>query len=164
MPQIKITCAHQQQTNWCWAAVVESVNNYYAATNPKRPTITQAELAQKYVGGRNEQFDPFKALEDLKLSNGTDKGMIDWGALKDTVNDGEPNIAKVGGARSGHYILVIGYEGDAPSTRRYIILDPDDAPPAARTLNETELKNYGGSYDGTQYTKDKQVKTEQALG
>src|SRR6185369_3371623 len=98
MPEIAITCQTQEERNWCWAAVVASVNNYYAQKFGKRPTVTQTDLANKYVGGRDEQYDPFTVLVDLKLSNGTDVGIIDWDALKGTVADGEPNIAKVGGS------------------------------------------------------------------
>ncbi|HCA26658.1 MAG TPA: hypothetical protein DEP05_03290 [Betaproteobacteria bacterium] len=152
---IAIVCEHQEKSNWCWAAVVASVNNYYAAKFSKRATITQTELATKYVGGRDEAYDPFTALVDLDLSNGTDVGLIDWDALKSTVGDAEPNIAKVQGA-AGHYILVIGY--DDPSTarhRRYAIADPHDDPAAAKTLTKSELESYDGGYAGTQYTKEK---------
>lgn len=162
MPQIAITCEHQQQTQWCWAAVVASVNNYYAAKSNIRQPVTQQELANDYVGGQNQQLDPYGVLVKLQLSNGTDPGMIDWNALKNTVKDGQPNIAKVGGSNSGHYILVIGYQ-NGPS-RRYIILDPDDTNPAPKTLSKTQLEQYGGGYDGTQYTKDKQVPQSQAVG
>lgn len=164
MPQIAITCQHQQQTHWCWAAVVASVNNYYAAKSSTRQPITQQELADRYVGGHNQQFDPFQALQDLHLSNGTDDGMIDWDALEKTVKDGEPNIARVGGPRSGHYILVIGYQAGTTRTRRYIILDPDETNPAPRTLSQAKLETYGGGYDGTQYTRDQQVPQNHAVG
>jgi hypothetical protein len=156
MPTISIVCQHQEKSNWCWAAAVASVNNYYAKkSGGKRPTVTQTDLAKKYVGGKNEQYDPYQVLVDLKLSNGSDDGFIDWATLKDTVNDGEPNIAKVGGSSSGHYILVIGYEDPGTERqRRYVIADPDESPADPKTLTKGQLESYGGSYDGTQYTKD----------
>lgn len=162
MPQIALNCEHQQQSNWCWAAVVASVNNYYAAKFGKRPPITQQQLANQYVGGRNEQFDPFTALKDLQLNNGDDRGIIDWKALTETVDEGEPNIAKVGRDGSGHYILVIGYEPGTARTRRYIIIDPDEAMPAPRALSEVQLQGYGNGYVGTLYTKDHKAVPNQA--
>lgn len=153
MPTIPISCQHQEQSNWCWAAVVASVNNYYAASSSGRQLITQQQLADRYVGGRNEQYDVYQPLVDLNLSNGTAEGAIPWDELTAIVTANQPGIALVGQPDEGHYILVVGYVTGTARTKQAQIMDPDTATPTAQSMPYSALGSYGGGYTGTQYTK-----------
>jgi hypothetical protein len=154
MPTISISCEHQQQSNWCWAAVVASVNNYYASSSSKRKPITQQQLADRYVGGRNEQYDVYQPLVDLDLSNnGSEQGVISWDNLTAIVTANQPGIALVGQPNEGHYILVAGYIAGTARTKQVQIIDPDTATPTVQSLPYSTLDSYGGGYIGTQYTK-----------
>ncbi len=126
MPEkiLNIHLEKQESDNWCYAAIIKAINDYY-----KLPTVSQNNIASTF-NKKYEMQNPYQLLVSLNLidkSQGTLKdgvkfGMPSWNDVVNNINNDRPIVSMVG----QHYILLIGYSGknNRDSERKYIFLDP----------------------------------------
>ncbi|TND07553.1 MAG: hypothetical protein FD123_3105 [Bacteroidetes bacterium] len=133
-----IQAPQQAQPNWCWAAACSVIVGQ-----------TQQFLANQFVGGRDEQFDPVNVLNTYLKFGSEKNGKIPWDTLVDEVDAGRPVILLFGPKKDAHYILVTGYDGNSnrDKNRKYVISDPDNGG-NPQPLTSEELGNYRGNFIG----------------
>lgn len=119
---LNIQLEPQCSDNWCYAAVIQAVNNYYGL-----PPISQKNIAARFSNSEAMQ-DPYNTLVSMNFINnskvkyGVKMGIPSWDDVVQSINNRKPLISKVG----KHYIILIGYDGNSRTNknRKYIFLDP----------------------------------------
>jgi hypothetical protein len=113
----------QQMSNWDWAAVSSSVNDYYFGGNDR--DNTQDKLVGKAFGGlcatnpRAQQCDrPNTIRAGLILTgryNANIEGALPLTTIQSEIDAGHPIVAAIGSTRGGwsHVLVIIGYDQSA---------------------------------------------------
>ena len=131
---LNIIKEHQDDTNWCYSAVLSSLAYYYTNKYYGQAAICSyyGEMTGSNVG--NEKQDPYDFLitqgmfkDSIELENTP----ISYDLVISEIENGNPIIMYVD---KGHYVLIYGYSGEMPSRRRtdanpenqlkYLIYDP----------------------------------------
>lgn len=123
---------HQQQTEWCWAAVSKSVSAFFnAATGWTQCKIVNAELARNdCCEGGNSPFcnRPWyldRALQRVNNFGTTSNNPSDRPTVRGEVDAEDPMCARiqwVGGG--GHFVSIYGYD-DSDATKLLLVIgDP----------------------------------------
>jgi hypothetical protein len=135
-----LTVEHQQQTQWCWAAVSNSVSHFYnAASTWSQCTIVNAELAQTTCctngssAACNQSWFLERALTRVGCLLSMASGTLTFATIKSLINSGRPPCARQGwSGGGGHFMAIVcyfegllGLLGGAGSTaKRLRISDP----------------------------------------
>lgn len=140
---------YQEETNWCWAAVAESVMRYYGYD------YTQTQIAEYGTEGANEwnwltgeSSNPTRRGIDLILDHfarlqtiGYDVS-LDYNQSSQNMNGMKPIFVRWGwnSGGGGHFVVMKGLEG----TTTYL-MDPWYGP----TINTFAWTQYGGGHTWT---------------
>jgi Papain-like cysteine protease AvrRpt2 len=119
---------HQQQTNWCWAAVSTSVALYYDPTSAwTQCTVANGELGRSDCcgAGGSTSCNVYGTLNTALTRVGhldhMDVAVASFQAVDDEIDAGRPLGIRVAWSGGGaHFLVVIGYfEGDT----NYVAVD-----------------------------------------
>jgi hypothetical protein len=108
---------HQQQTNWCWAAVAASVSAFFnPATSWKQCAIVNAELGRNDCCTNssslacNVAWYLEKALTRTNNLRSWSSGAGSMTEIENEINNGYPLCARIGwGGGGGHFVAIDGY-------------------------------------------------------
>src|SRR5579872_4679152 len=136
---------HQQQTEWCWAAVSTSVSRFYdTASGWTQCTVANAEFSETSccTDGTSEQCNqPWfldKALQRVGRLNVKSQGSIAFAAICGEINAGRPIGIRIGWeGDGGHFITIYGYQDD----NMVLVADPlfgDSTLPHDELVNKYE--------------------------
>ena len=103
---------HQQQTNWCWAAVSNSVSNFYdAASTWTECSIVDAELGQSTCctngssAACNQSWYLDKALTRVGRLQSWASGTLTFASVQSLINNGRPPCARQGWSGGGGHFM-----------------------------------------------------------
>jgi hypothetical protein len=135
-----LTVEHQQQTQWCWAAVSNSVSHFYdAGSTWTQCAIVNAELGQTACctnGSSSACNQPWyldRALTRVGCLLSWASGTLTFATVKSLINSTRPPCARQGwSGGGGHFMAIVcyfegllGLLGGAGSTaKRLRISDP----------------------------------------
>jgi len=135
-----LTVEHQQQTQWCWAAVSNSVSHFYdAASTWTQCTIVNAELGQTTCctngssAACNKPWYLDRALSRVGCLLSWASGTLTFATVQSLVNSGRPPCARQGwSGGGGHFMAIVCYfegilgllSGSGSTARRLRISDP----------------------------------------
>ena len=135
-----LTVENQQQTNWCWAAVSNSVSHFYdAASTWTECTIVNAELGQSTCctngssAACNQAWYLDKALTRVGRLQSWASGTLTFATVQSLVNNGRPPCARQGwSGGGGHFMAITCYfegllgkwSGAGSTAKRLRITDP----------------------------------------
>ncbi len=135
-----LTVEHQQQTQWCWAAVSNSVSHFYdAGSTWTQCTIVNAELGQTTcctngaTAGCNQPWFLDRALTRVGCLLSMASGTLSFATVKSLINSGRPPCARQGwSGGGGHFMAIVCYfegllgqlAGAGSTARRLRISDP----------------------------------------
>jgi len=135
-----LTVEHQQQTQWCWAAVSNSVSHFYdAGSTWTQCTIVNAELGQTTcctngsTAGCNQPWYLDRALTRVGCLLSMASGTLSFATVKSLINSGRPPCARQGwSGGGGHFMAIVCYfegllgqlAGAGSTARRLRISDP----------------------------------------
>jgi hypothetical protein len=108
---------HQQQTQWCWAAVSNSVSHFYdAGSTWTQCSIVNAELGQSTCctngssSACNKSWYLDKALTRVGCLLTWASGTLSFATVKSLINGGRPPCARQGwSGGGGHFMAVACY-------------------------------------------------------
>lgn len=115
--QLNFPCVHQQQTNWCWAAVTQAINAF------KGGTATQCQIASGSLG-RNDCCTqpgncniPYYLDRSLTLYNLL-RSMVPnkygYNQIRNEISAQKPVGVRLGwNGGGGHFVTVYGYQNNA---------------------------------------------------
>jgi len=105
---------HQQQTNWCWAAVSNSVSHFYdAASTWTECSIVDAELGQSTCctngssAACNQSWYLDKALTRVGRLQSWASGTLTFASVQSLINNGRPPCARQGWSGGGGHFMGI---------------------------------------------------------
>jgi len=96
----------QEDTQWCYAAVIQSILEYYTRNNRSQPDIVRSVTGSST---NSSPQDPHGILHRMDLIYGSYDGHPSWEIIQVQVDAGRPIIVRLG-ADTGHYVIIIGYE------------------------------------------------------
>lgn len=129
--QLAFTMQHQQQTQWCWAAVSTSVSLYYDPSSTwTQCTVANAELGQTTCcqngssAACNVPWYLNSALQRVGNLNAFSNGATSFTGVRTEVDGGRPLGVRIGwSGGGGHFAVVEGYK-PGPGEQRVAIDDP----------------------------------------
>ena len=97
----------QEDTQWCYAAVMQSIIEYYTHNNMAQPDIVRSVTGSST---NSSPQDPHGMLNQMDLiSDSYDDGSYpSWETIREQVDAGQPIIVRLG-ADTGHYVIIVGY-------------------------------------------------------
>jgi hypothetical protein len=135
-----LTVEHQRQTQWCWAAVSNSVSHYYdAGSTWTQCTIVNAELGQTgcctngSTAACNQPWYLDKALTRVGCLLSMASGTLSFSTVKSLINSTRPPCARQGwSGGGGHFMAIVCYfqgllgliAGAGSTAKRLRISDP----------------------------------------
>ena len=122
----------QEQSEWCWAAVAASIDNYF---NPKSPR-TQCKIASLVIGQDccdeadcNQLETLIDALKDIHYLSRTIVGTVSFEEIQKEINRRRPVCARIEWTGGGaHFVVISGYEVLPSGARHVYIDDPFNTP------------------------------------
>ncbi len=109
-----LTVEQQQQTQWCWAAVSNSVSHFYDAGSAwSQCTIVNAELAQSgcctngSTAACNQPWYLDKALTRVGCLLSMASGTLSFATVKSLINTTRPPCARQGWSGGGGHFMAI---------------------------------------------------------
>lgn len=153
---------HQQQKEWCWAAVAVSVNKYY---NPESSWI-QCKLVNQLLGqstccekgGSSSCNKPYylnRALDAVGNLLRWEKIRASFTEVKNQIDASRPLCARIGwtgGGGRGHFVVSKGYI-DTSSTQYLFISDPWFGPSIVKYSSFLSSYKGRGAWTTTYWTK-----------
>jgi hypothetical protein len=129
--RIAFTMQHQQQTQWCWAAVSTSVSLYYDTSSTwTQCTVVNAELNQTTccqngaTAACNQPWYLDRALQRTGNFDGFSGGTTAFADVRTEIDAGRPLGTRVGwSGGGGHFAVIEGYK-PGPTEQRVAIDDP----------------------------------------
>jgi hypothetical protein len=131
---------HQQQTQWCWAAVSNSVSHFYdTASTWSQCTIVNDELGETTCctngssASCNKSWYLDKALTRVGCLLSVSSGTLTFAALQSLINTARPPCARQGwSGGGGHFMAIVCYfegllgliVGGGSAAKRLRIADP----------------------------------------
>lgn len=135
-----LVVANQQQTQWCWAAVSNSVSHFYdAASTWTQCSVVNAELGQSTCctsGSSSACNQPWyldRALSRVGCLLSWASGTLTFATIKSLINSGRPPCARQGwSGGGGHFMSISCYfegilgllAGSGSTAKRLRITDP----------------------------------------
>lgn len=135
-----LTVESQQQTQWCWAAVSNSVSHFYdAGSTWSQCSIVNAELAQTTCctngssAACNQSWYLDKALTRVGCLLSWASGTLTFATIQSLINSGRPPCARQGwSGGGGHFMAIVCYFegllglvlGGGSTAKRLRISDP----------------------------------------
>jgi len=111
----------QGKSQWCFAACIQMLLEFYMPDT----IITQTQIVNKMRENENADdvpLDPDNYLSEYTTIAGSmNKSVPSWKTIKTEIDRGCPILVRLSGG-SGHYVLIVGYEGD--KFGRVYIIDP----------------------------------------
>ena len=129
--RLAFTMQHQQQTQWCWAAVSTSVSLYYDPSSTwTQCTVVNAELGQTTCcqnGGSAACNQPWFLDDALTRTGNLDAfsgGTTSFAGVRTQIDGGRPLGTRIGwSGGGGHFAVIEGYK-PGPGDQRVAIDDP----------------------------------------
>jgi hypothetical protein len=129
--RLAFTMQHQQQTQWCWAAVSTSVSLYYDTSSTwTQCTVVNAELNQTTccqngaTAACNQPWYLDRALQRTGNLDGFSGGTTAFADVRTEIDAGRPLGTRVGwSGGGGHFAVIEGYK-PGPTEQRVAIDDP----------------------------------------
>lgn len=129
--RLAFTMQHQQQTQWCWAAVSTSVSLYYDPSSTwTQCTVANAELGQTTCcqnGASAACNTPWYLDSALQRTGNLDSfsgGTTSFAGVRTEIDSGQPLGARIGwSGGGGHFAVIEGYK-PGPSEQRVAVDDP----------------------------------------
>jgi hypothetical protein len=129
--RLTFTMQHQQQTQWCWAAVSTSVSHYYDSSSTwTQCTVANAELGQTTCcqngssAACNVPWYLDDALQRTGNLNAFSGGAASFADVRTEIDSGRPLGVRIGwSGGGGHFAVIEGYK-PGPGTQRVAIDDP----------------------------------------
>ena len=148
--RLSFTMQHQQQTQWCWAAVSTSVSVYYDASSTwTQCTVVNAELGQTTCcssGSSAACNQPwYLDLALMRTGNLTvvSNGTTAFASIRTEIDAGRPLGVRIGwSGGGGHFVVIEGYKPD-PGSERVAVEDPWYG------ASDLALTAFTSSYQGT---------------
>ena len=103
IPRIRIH--PQENTQWCYAAVIQSILEYYTHNSTSQPDIVRNVTGSS---ANNSPQDPHGDLHRMDLIYDSYDGHPSWETIREQVDARRPIIVRIG-ANTGHYVIIIGY-------------------------------------------------------
>ncbi len=118
--QLNFAMQHQQQTNWCWAAVTVSVSAFFKPTTSwTQCTLVNAEFARNDCctsGSISACNKPWYLQKSLKRTNNLESWSSGTGTMSKIafeINNGNPICVRIGwSGGGGHAVAIDGYDID----------------------------------------------------
>lgn len=148
--RLSFTMEHQQQTQWCWAAVSTSVSHYYDASSAwTQCTVVNGELGQSTCcksgssAACNQPWYLDLALTRTGNLAAVSAGTTSFAGTRGEIDAGRPLGARIGwSGGGGHFVVLAGYKPD-PGSERVAIEDPWYG------ASDIALSTFTSSYQGT---------------
>ena len=129
--RLAFTMQHQQQTQWCWAAVSTSVSLYYDTSSTwTQCTVVNAELGQTTccqngsTSACNQPWYLDLALQRTGNLDGFSGGTTSFADIRTQIDAGRLLGARIGwSGGGGHFAVIEGYK-PGPGDQRVAIDDP----------------------------------------
>lgn len=97
----------QEDTQWCYAAAIQSILEYYTHNITSQPDIVRNVTGSST---NSSPQDPHGILHEMDLIyNSYDGSYPSWETIREQIDAGRPIIVRLG-ADTGHYVIIIGYE------------------------------------------------------
>jgi hypothetical protein len=116
----------QQKTQWCYAAVIQMVLEYYGRITTQEAIVKKITRSET----NNDPQDPtLYLMKTLKYINNVPCGcspsrVLRFTQIKREIDRRRPIIVRLTGG-TGHYVLIVGYDVDAEGTTQVIYIDPN---------------------------------------
>lgn len=112
---LSLTIDHQEETNWCWAAVTAGIAHFWGA-----PQWTQCSVASAYLrltccpAGSNPSCNTAQALSGVLQTTGNLKltipNAVTFAEIQQEIDAGAPVAARIGWfGGGGHFVALAGY-------------------------------------------------------
>ena len=157
--RLNFNMQHQQQTNWCWAAVSTSVALYYDPSS----TWTQCAVANAQLGrtdccgsGAGSACNVYgfldRALTTVGHLDHWSGGVASFQSIDGEIDAGRPLGIRVAWSGGGaHFLAIIGYLEDTPN---YVAVDDPIYGKSDLTYDTLKTSYQGtGSWTDSYYTK-----------
>jgi hypothetical protein len=129
--QTGLVVQHQQQTQWCWAAVAVSISLYYnPASGWTQCDLVNAELGQTTccVNGGSTACNRPWYLDRALIRTGNlasfSSGALTFGAVRTEIDNRTPPCARIGWSGGGGHVVGIGAYLQLGASRWLTICDP----------------------------------------
>lgn len=151
---LNITMLKQEEPNWCYSAVVQSIIKYYNNIDLPQHGIAQTVAAinklNKPLTNKNMSCmrDPYTFLQQHGYISSTFKSKtIPWEHITSNINEGFPIIIRV----SKHYAIICGYSINTATGNQILILDPilPSGGPVAMLYDTFNLRGIETDYEHT---------------
>ena len=104
IPRIRIHL--QENIQWCYAAVIQSIVEYYTHYSTSQPDIVRSVTGSST---NSSPQDPYDNLHQMGLIyDSYDESYPSWETIREQVDAHRPIIVRLG-ADTGHYVIIIGY-------------------------------------------------------
>ncbi|RZT00187.1 C39 family peptidase [Aquimarina brevivitae] len=113
--KLPVTHIKQPQSNWCWAASIAMVGNYYRNSNYTSCNIASQEFNFNCCNNpspcnQQNSIDRFpKMLAHFNVGVKSVKGKTDWKSIKNELDNGNPVLIRVESKYGGHFVIIYGY-------------------------------------------------------
>ena len=145
--------------NWCWAAVITMVNNYYGRSTMlcQPPSIKTGLNCCNWAACSYDACNRTAQLPEMATIFGSFgvsglmmSGAISQQTLVQEISSGRPVIIALYGSFSGHVVLVTGFSFADPYGQNvlYRVYDPYYGPTAVSYRNLLNSYNSGSMYWG----------------
>jgi len=128
---LAFTIQPQQQTEWCWAAVTSSVDQFFSAASTwSQCTLANDQLQQTSccTNGSIAQCNcPWyleRSLGRVNRLRAYIQAAAPFTGVQQEINQGDPVCARIGWAGGGgHFVVIFGYDDSTP-TNYVVVADP----------------------------------------
>jgi len=148
--RLAFTMQHQQQTQWCWAAVSTSVSLYYDTSSTwTQCTVVNAELGQTTccqngsTSACNQPWYLDLALQRTGNLDAVSGGTTSFADVRTQIDAGRLLGARIGwSGGGGHFAVIEGYK-PGPGDQRVAVDDPWYG------ASDITYNTFASSYQGT---------------
>ena len=151
---------HQQQTQWCWAAVTSSICAYFGDTGDE---FKQCRLANRAFAQRSCCKDgstpacdqPQSTREELRRVGhfaGDGSAPLDFSTIRREIDEKRPIVVRIEWSDgTGHAVVICGYEVRG-SVEYMLVKDPDDEDDSPIPVRPNRSL-FGGTWDASYFVK-----------
>ena len=131
MTVLEFSIQKQLRTNWCWAAVTVSIEEFFAPqSNLQQCGVAHRQLGLRFCEeperkcNRPHKLDP--PLEQIDRLRGKPQlGVLSFEEIKERIDSGLPFCVRIHWARGGgHFVVVVGYDQSPRGVNQDIVDDP----------------------------------------
>jgi hypothetical protein len=152
------TVPHQEQDNWCWAAVSVAVETYYGGANWSQCDLAGVQLGLGCCSNPipNACDVPFyldRSLAGVGCFDRYVSGSVPYSSVQTEIGARRPLCCRIQWSVGGHFVAISDWRIDASGTEYVGVQDPDNGY-NFQTLSEfTNSYRSAGSWSDTYFTR-----------